>query len=94
MKALILGEVLTLEEAMHNLYDELVTMHKEFVHLHALQQQCKYFVKTLRNVQDAITVVHGCSMQHQGAPLDLGKGMKQQEELEKERVWMLIQKNI
>lgn len=37
LKAAILGKVSTLEETMQNLYEELIIMHKEVVHLHGLQ---------------------------------------------------------
>lgn len=87
---MILGEVSTLGETMHNLYEDLVTMNKVVVHLHGLQQKYKYFFKTLRNLQVAIVIVHEWSMRYKVAPLDLGKKMKQHEELEKEIVRMMI----
>ena len=62
LKVAILREVSKLGETMHNIYEEIFTVHKEVVHLHGLQQQCKYFFKTLMNVQDAIVVVHEWSM--------------------------------
>lgn len=60
--AMILGEVLTLGETIWNLYKELVTMLKEVVHFHGLQQKCKYFSKTLRNAKFVTTVMHEWSM--------------------------------
>jgi len=50
MKAAIRNEVSTLGETMQDLHDELVTVHKVVFHVLGLQQQCKDFVKTLRNV--------------------------------------------
>lgn len=93
MRVEILSEVLTLVETMQNLYEELVTMHKGVVHLHGLQQQWKDFFKTLRNVKTAIIIMHEWMMWYKGASLDLGKKMKPQVELKKERVQMLIQSN-
>lgn len=68
-------------------------MHKEVIHMHGLQVKCKYFVKTLRNVQAAITFVHEWSIQYKGALLELGKMKMQEVELEKTKVCMLIQNN-
>ena len=50
MKAAILNEVSTLGETMQDLHEELITVHKAVVHVLGLQQQCKDFVKTLKNV--------------------------------------------
>lgn len=58
MRESILGELSTHVETMLNIYEEIVTMHKEIVHLHGLQQHCKYTVKTLRNVQATIAIMH------------------------------------
>lgn len=58
IKANILGEVSTLGDTMKNLYEELVTVHKEVVHLHCLQQKCKYQIKTLNIVQTSISIMH------------------------------------
>ena len=87
MRATILGEVSTLGETMRDLYEELITIHKAVVHLHDLQQHSRDFVKS--NVQAAIVVVHEWTMRYKGAPLDFGKKMKPQAELEKARVRML-----
>lgn len=76
MKAMIVSEVSTLGETMLNLYEELVSMHREFFHAHGLQKQCKYFFKVLMNMQVSITSVHEWSMRYKGALLDLGKKMK------------------
>lgn len=58
MKVVILNEVSKLGETMQDLYEEPFTMHKEVVCVLALQPQCKDFVKTLKNVQVAITHMH------------------------------------
>lgn len=75
---------------MWNINEELVTMHKEAVHLHELQQKSKDHVNTLKVVQSAIVAMHEWSMQYIGAPLKLGKKTMEEEELEKAKVWMLI----
>lgn len=87
---MIVNEVSTLGETVRDLYEEIFTMHKAVVCMLSLQKQFKYFVKTLRNVQATIIVMHEWTMQYKGAPLDLGKKMKPRAELEEERVRMLI----
>ena len=57
MRATILGEVSTLGETMQDLYEELITIHKAVVHLHGLQQQSRYFAKTLKNVKVTISAM-------------------------------------
>jgi len=47
---------------MQDIYEEPFTMHKEVVCVLVLQPQCKDFVKTLKNVQVAITDVHEWTM--------------------------------
>lgn len=64
---------------MQDLYEEPFTMHKEVVCVLVLLQQCKDFVKNLKNVQVAIMDVHEWTMWYKGAPLDLGKKMKPKE---------------
>lgn len=71
---------------MQNIYEETFTMHKAFVHLHGLQQQCKDFVKTLRNVKTAMVVMHERIIRYKWTPLDLGKKIKPEEELENAKV--------
>jgi len=51
-----------------------------------MQQKCKYFFKTLRNVEASIVVVHEWSMQYKGALPELGKKTKQRAELKKARL--------
>lgn len=75
---------------MHNIYEELVTMHKVVVHLHDLKHNCKYYMKTLRVVQSSIVSVHECLMWYKGGILELRKKTKEAE-LEKEKVQMLSQ---
>ena len=93
MRAVILVEVSTLGDIMRDLYEELVTVHKEIICLHDLQRQSREFVKILRNVQVSIDVMHDWTMRYKGEPLTLVKKMKSQKELEKARVRMLIQNN-
>lgn len=93
MTVAILSEVLTLGETMRHLYEEHVTMHKVVLHMHGLKKQCKYFVRTLRSVQASIVVMHHQIMRYKGSPLNLGRKIKPQEELEKLRVWMFIYNN-
>ena len=76
---------------MQNLYDGFITVHKEVVHVHGLQQQSNKFVQTLKKMHAAITHVQEWTMRYKGAPLDLEKKTKPQEELEKAKVQMLIQ---
>lgn len=58
MNTTMLDEVLTLGETMQNLYEDLVTMHNVVFQVHVMQRKCKYFVKSIRNVRDAITSMH------------------------------------
>lgn len=73
MKATILGDKSTLGDIIENLYEEHVTMHKDIVHMHGLQQKCKDIVKMLRNVKSTIVFMHEWSIQYKMAPLQLGK---------------------
>ena len=90
MKETILGEVSTLGETMQDIYEELVTVHKEVVRMLGLQQHCKDIFKTLINVQAAIVAIHEWTMRYKGAPLELGKNMKPHAKMEKARMRMLI----
>ena len=90
---MILVEVSTLGETMRKLYDGFITIHKAVVHFHGLQQQRKEFVKTLKNIQASIAYVQEWTMRYKGEPLDLVKKMKPHVDLEKAKVWMIIQNN-
>ena len=78
---------------MDKIYEGFVTIHKSAVNFHGPWQQTKEFVKTLKKIQSSISYVKEWTMRYKGAPFDLVKKMKPQAELEKEKVWMLIQKN-
>jgi len=62
MRATILREVSTLEETMWGLYEELMIIHEAIFRLDGLQQQSKEICKTLRNVQNTITVMQEWKM--------------------------------
>lgn len=66
-------------------------MQKVVVHLHELYQKCKDYVKTFNVVQ--LIIVHEFSLQYKGAPLELRKKTRQEAQLEKEKVQILIQNN-
>ena len=57
MRKVIMAKVSTLDTTMWKLYDGFVTVHKAVVCVHGLQQRRKEFVKTLRNIHDAISHV-------------------------------------
>ena len=76
---------------MQKLYDGFVTMCKEVVHVHVLQQQSKDIVQTLKNIHATIAHVQKWKMRYKGAPPKLVNKMKPHIEPEKEKVWMLIQ---
>jgi len=63
------------------------------VHLHELWHKYKHYVKTLKAMQSAITIVHEWSMQYKGTRLELGKKIRKEVELEKTKVQMPIQNN-
>lgn len=85
MRKVILAEVSTLETTMRNRYDRFITVHKEFFHVHGLQQQRKEFVQNLRNIHATIAHVQECKMWYKGALLHLPNILKPQAELEKGR---------
>jgi len=76
LKETIFGEVSKLGETMWSLYEDVVTMHKEVVLLHDMQQKCKDIVKALKSVHTTITVVCEHSMQYKGAPAELAKKIR------------------
>lgn len=93
MRATIHTKVSTLGGTTQKIYDKLVTIHKEVVCLHGLQQQSIQFVKNTKNIQASIPYVKVWTMWHRGAPLDLVKKMKPWVELEELKVRMLIYNN-
>ena len=78
LKETILSEVSTMGETMQSLYEEFVTMHKEFFHLHGLQHKCKDDVKTLKVVQSTVASMHEWSTQYKWALLELGKKAREE----------------
>lgn len=78
---------------MKSLYEELVTVHKAVFRLHNMHQKYKYNAKYIKVVHTTIIVVHEWSMQYKGALSLLGTKTRQQAELEKSQVWMIIQSN-
>lgn len=75
---------------MRILYEELVTMHRVVVRLHDMQHNCKDNAKSLKVVPIAIATMREWEMHHKGAPLELVKKTRQQVELEKAEVQMVI----
>jgi len=66
-------------------------MHNVIFYVHDLQQQRKDLVKKLKKIHVFIAHVQEWTMWYKGALLDLVKKMKPWADMEKVKVWMLIQ---
>lgn len=76
MRKAILAKVSTLEDTKQNIYDIFVTVHKEVVCVHGVQQWSKVCLQTLKNIDAAIAHVEERKIRYKETPLDLAKKMK------------------
>lgn len=91
LQADIYGEIQALGDTMRQFYEEMITLHKAVVPLHDMQKRSRENVKVLKLIHAAINTIQEWGNKYKEAPIDLARKTRQEAELEKVKVKMLIQ---